>query len=157
MIKTLLALACAGALAACSTTSPDVISRGDAQRLSSVLSATVESVRDVTVEGESGAVGAATGAIVLGTAGASVGGKREQVAVGTLAAVLGGVIGHAIERNATREVAQEIIVRLANGERRAVVQAKGAEAFRAGDAVTLVTTAGKVRVTLDARAAPQGS
>jgi outer membrane lipoprotein SlyB len=102
-------------------------------------------------------VGAATGAIVLGTAGASVGGKREQVAVGTLAAVLGGVIGHAIERNATREVAQEIIVRLANGERRAVVQAKGAEAFRAGDAVTLVTTAGKVRVTLDARATPQGS
>jgi outer membrane lipoprotein SlyB len=94
---------------------------------------------------------------VLGTAGGSVGGKREQVAVGTLAAVLGGVLGHAIERNANREEAQEIIVRLAGGERRAVVQAKGAEAFRPGDTVTLVTTGGRVRVTLDARAAPRGS
>jgi outer membrane lipoprotein SlyB len=157
MTKTLIALACAAVLAACSTTSPDVIGRDDAQRLSSVLSATVESVRDVTVEGGTGAVGAATGAIVLGTAGGSVGGKREQVAVGTLAAVLGGVLGHAIERNANREEAQEIIVRLAGGERRAVVQAKGAEAFRPGDSVTLVTTGGRVRVTLDARAAPRGS
>ena len=153
MIKIACTLAIVALLGACSTTSPDVISRSDAQRMSSVLSATVESVREVTVEGESGAVGAATGAVVLGTAGASVGGKREQVAVGALAAVLGGVIGHAIERNATREVAQEIIVRLANGERRAVVQAKGAESFRAGDPVTLVTTGGKVRVTLDTRAA----
>jgi outer membrane lipoprotein SlyB len=67
------------------------------------------------------------------------------------------VLGHAIERNATREVGQEIIVRLAGGERRAVVQAKGAEAFRPGDAVTLVTTAGRVRVTLDGRAPARGS
>jgi hypothetical protein len=37
------------------------------------------------------------------------------------------------------------------------VQAKGAEAFRPGDAVTLVTTAGRVRVTLDGRALAQGS
>lgn len=157
MIKTFLCLTCAAVLTACSTTSPDVIGRSDAGRMASVLDATVESVREVTVEGSSGLVGAATGAVVLGTAGSSVGGKREQVAVGTLAAALGGVLGHAIERQATREPALEIVVRLPGGERRAVVQAKGAETFRPGDAVSLLSTEGRVRVTLAARLPTQGS
>ena len=53
MRSTLIAisLANAAALAACSTTSPDVIQRGDAQRLSSVVDATVLSMRPVVVEG----------------------------------------------------------------------------------------------------------
>lgn len=157
MIKTACTLAMAALLGACSTTNPDIIGRADAGRLSSVLSATVESVREVSVEGAGGGVGATAGAVVLGTAGSSVGGKREQLAVGTLAAVLGGLIGHAIERNANREEALEIIVRLDNGERRAVVQAKGRESFRAGDPVKLVTTGGRVRVTLDGQARLAGS
>jgi outer membrane lipoprotein SlyB len=60
MIKTFLCLTCATVLTACSTTSPDVIGRADAGRMASVLDATVESVREVTVEGSSGLVGAAT-------------------------------------------------------------------------------------------------
>ena len=157
MIKTLSALALAGLLGACSTTSPDVIARADAARLSSVQSGTVEAVRAVTVEGGQSGLGAAAGALVLGTAGSSVGGKREQVAVGTLAAVLGGLVGNAIERNSTREEALEILVRLADGERRAVVQAKGAENLRPGDAVSIVTTGGRARVTQVQRAAVEGS
>jgi outer membrane lipoprotein SlyB len=46
----------------------------------------------------------------------------------------------------TREEAYEILVQLKGGERRAIVQAKGAEVFAPGDAVVLVTTGGKVRV-----------
>ena len=58
MLKTLTAAAALALLAACTTTSPDVIQRGDAQRLSTVQDATVLSVRDVTVEGsQSGAGG----------------------------------------------------------------------------------------------------
>ena len=34
-----------------------------------------------------------------------------------------------------------------NGDRRAIVQAKAGETFMAGDAVVLVTTGGKTRVT----------
>ena len=154
MFKTLTALALAATLAACSTTSPDVIARSDAARLSSVLSGTVESVRAVTVEGGQSGIGAAAGAIVGNVAGSSVGGKREQVAAGTLAAVLGGIIGNAIERNATREEAQEIVVRLSGGERRAIVQATAGEALRPGDAVSIVTQAGRARVTRAAPAAP---
>jgi outer membrane lipoprotein SlyB len=61
--------------------------------------------------------------------------------------VAGAVIGNAIERSATREDALEIIVQLRNGERRAIIQAKGAESFNSGDPVVLVTTGGKTRVT----------
>jgi outer membrane lipoprotein SlyB len=47
----------------------------------------------------------------------------------------------------TREEAVEVLVQLKNGERRAIVQAKAAEVFAAGDPVIIVTTGGKVRVT----------
>jgi outer membrane lipoprotein SlyB len=66
--------------------------------------------------------------------------------VGILGAVAGAVIGNAIERDATKENAYEIIVQLRNGERRAIVQAKGSEQFAPGDPVVLVTTGGRTRV-----------
>ena len=69
------------------------------------------------------------------------------MAVGVIGAVAGAVIGNVIERNVTQEEAVEILVQLANGERRAIVQAKGQESLMAGDRVTIVTTGGKARVT----------
>jgi outer membrane lipoprotein SlyB len=142
MTKFFTILALVGFLGACSTTSPDVIARSDAGRLSSVQTGTVEAVRAVTVEGSQSGVGATAG---------------EQVAVGTLAAVLGGLVGNAIERQSNREEALEIVVRLPDGERRAVVQAKGAEQFRPGDAVSIVSTAGRARVTQLQRVPVEGS
>jgi outer membrane lipoprotein SlyB len=156
-LKTLTALALAGLMAACSTSSPDVISRNDAQRLSTVQDAVVLSSRPVTVDGSQSGVGAATGAVVGGVAGSSVGGRRESVAVGVIGAVAGAALGNAIERASTREEAVEIMLQLKNGERRAVVQAKGNETFNPGDAVILVTTGGKVRVTRAPAAVPAPS
>jgi outer membrane lipoprotein SlyB len=135
------------ALAACTTTSPDVISRQDANRMSSVIDATVLSTRPVKVEGTQSGVGAVAGGAVGGIAGSSVGGSREAAAVGILGAVAGAVIGNAVERSTTREEAIEVLVQLRNGERRAIVQAKGNEELRPGDAVIIVTTGGKTRVT----------
>ncbi len=146
MKKLILALSVL-ALAACSTTSPDVISRNEAQRLSTVTDATVLSVRSVTVDGTQSGVGSAAGAVIGGVAGSSRGNSRESIALGVLGAVVGGVIGNTVERATTKEDALEILVQLKNGERRSVVQAKGDENLQAGDAVILVTTGGKVRVT----------
>lgn len=134
-------------LAGCSTTSPDVISRHDAQRMSTVVDAVVLTTRPVVVEGTQSGVGASAGAVIGGVAGSSVGGRREGVAVGVLGAVVGGVIGNAVERFGTREESLEILVQLPSGERRAIVQAKAGETFNPGDAVIIVTTGGKVRVT----------
>ena len=146
MKQLVLALSVA-ALAACTTTSPDVISRSDAQRLSTVTDATVLSVRSVTVDGTQSGVGAAAGGVVGGIAGSSRGNSRESVALGVIGAVVGGVIGNTVERASTKEDALEILVQLRSGERRALVQAKGNENIQAGDAVILVSTGGKVRVT----------
>ncbi|HSN31654.1 MAG TPA: glycine zipper 2TM domain-containing protein [Ideonella sp.] len=146
-MKSLLATLALAALAACSTTSPDVIQRGDAQRLSQVQDATVLSVRPVTVEGSQSGGGAAAGGVIGGVAGSSVGGHRENIAVGILGAVAGAVVGNAVERTATREDAVEVLVQMKNGDRRAIVQAKAGETFAPGDPVILVTTGGKTRVT----------
>ena len=146
MRSTLITLA-AALLAACTTTSPDVVQRGDAQRLSQVQDATVLSVRPVVVDGSQSGVGGVTGAVAGGVAGSTVGGHREGAVIGVIGAVVGGVIGNAVERGATKEEAFEILVQLRNGERRAIVQAKGSETLGQGDAVILVTTGGKTRVT----------
>lgn len=146
-MKNLLSMLIVLVLAACSTSSPDVIQRGDAQRLSTVSDAVVLSVRTVTVEGTQSGVGAATGGVVGGLAGYGAGSnQREAQIVGILAATAGAVAGNVIERASTREEAVEILVQLKNGDRRALVQAKGTEVFNPGDAVILVTTSGKVRV-----------
>lgn len=135
------------ALAGCASSSPDVIQRGDAQRLSTVVDAVVLSVRTVTVEGNQSGVGATTGGVVGGLAGYGAGsGQREAQIIGILGAAAGAVAGNVIERAGTREEAYEILVQLKNGERRALVQAKGAEVFQPGEAVILITTSGKVRV-----------
>lgn len=144
----LLALALAAALAGCGTTSPDVVQRGDAQRLATVQDATVLAVREVVVDGTQSGAGATAGGVVGGALGSTHGsGGAETLAVGVLAAVAGAVIGHAIERGATREQALELLLQMPSGERRAIVQARGSEEFRPGDAVLLVHTAGRARVT----------
>jgi outer membrane lipoprotein SlyB len=133
-------------LGACSTTSPDVIRPGDAQRLSTVQDAVVLNVRPVVVEGQQQGVGGTSGAVVGGIAGSTVGGRREGMVVGVLGAVAGAVIGNSIERFGTREESVEILLQLPSGERRALVQAKGNESFAPGEAVILVSTGGKTRV-----------
>jgi len=135
------------ALTGCASSSPDVIQRGDAQRLSSVVDAVVLSVRVVTVEGSQSGVGATTGGVVGGLAGYAAGSNQtEGQIIGILAATAGAVAGNVIERAGTREEAYELVVQLKNGDRRAIVQAKGAEVFTPGEAVILITTSGKVRV-----------
>lgn len=154
-MKTLWAAGLVLALTACSTTSPDVVKRGDAQRLSTVQDAVVINVRPVVVDGTQSGIGGTAGAVAGGVAGSSVGGRREAVVVGVLGAVAGAVVGNAIERGATREQAFEIIVQLRNGERRAIVQAQGTESFQPGDQVVLISTGGTTRVTRAQSVAPR--
>jgi outer membrane lipoprotein SlyB len=112
----LAALALAATLAACTTTSPDVVRREDANRMSTVTDAVVLSVRPVTVEGQQSGVGGAAGGVVGAIAGGSVGSGRRDSTVGSvLGAVAGAVVGNAIERASTKEEAVEVMVQLRNG------------------------------------------
>jgi outer membrane lipoprotein SlyB len=146
MLKQLIMAASLATLAACQTANPDVVSRYDTQRMSSVQDATVLSVRPVAIDGTQSGVGGVTGAVIGGIAGSNVGGPRGSGIVGIVGALAGGVIGNAVERDATKENGIEIIVQLKNGERRAVIQGNGGETFAAGDPVIMVTTGGRVRI-----------
>ncbi|MDZ7891277.1 MAG: hypothetical protein U5L73_05905 [Rhodoferax sp.] len=137
-----------GLLGACASSSPDVIQRGDSQRLAQVQGGVVLSIRNVVVDGNQSGVGAAVGGVVGAIGGFSGSGvQREAQVLGVLAGVAGAAAGNAIERFSTKEEAVEILVQLKNGDRRAIVQAKGGEQLVAGDPVVLVTTGSKVRVT----------
>jgi outer membrane lipoprotein SlyB len=140
-------VALAMSLVACASSSPDVIQRGDAQRMSQVEDGVVLTVRSVVVDGSQSGIGATIGGVTGAVAGATRGGSNaESNVIGLLVGVAGAAAGNAIERFTTREDAVEVLVQLKNGERRAVVQAKGEQALVPGDAVILITTAGKVRI-----------
>ncbi len=145
----------AASLAGCVTANPDVISPYQAQRMSTVLDATVLSVRPVVVDGQQSGGGAMAGGVVGAVAGSNVGGYRDGAVASVIGMVAGAMIGNAIERNSTKENAVEIIVQLRNGERRAIIQGVGAEApLTAGDPVILVSSAGRT-VVRRAPVAPQ--
>jgi outer membrane lipoprotein SlyB len=134
-------------LAACASSNPDVISRNEAQRMSQVQDGTVLTVRSVVVDGSQTGIGAAVGGVVGAVGGYGGSGvHREAQVLGVLASVAGAAAGNAIERMSTREDALEILIQLKSGDRRSVVQAKGAETFVPGDPVIIITTGGKVRV-----------
>lgn len=148
MIRFALVLSIAAVLGACASSSPDVVQRGDAQRMAKVEDAVVLSVRSVVVDGSQSGVGATVGGVVGAIGGfAGSGVQREGQVLGVLAGVAGAAAGNAIERFSTREEALEILVQLKGGERRAIVQAKAAEKLEPGDPVIIVTTGSKVRVT----------
>ena len=148
VFRMVLVVLMAAVLGACASSSPDVIQRGDAQRMAKIEDGVVLSIRTVTVDGSQSGVGATVGGVVgaIGGYGGS-GVQREAQVLGVLAGVAGAAAGNAIERFATREDAVEILVQLKGGERRAIVQAKAAEKLQAGDPVIIVTTGSKVRVT----------
>ena len=81
-------------LAGCSTTSPDVIKRDDAQRMSNVLDGVVISTRPVTVEGSQSGVGAAAGGVVGGVAG-----RPAELAAGV------GALGQVVFDHVPHEIA----------------------------------------------------
>lgn len=147
---TMSALLVSALLAGCASSSPDVISRQQAQRAQTVQRGVVESIRAVTIEGNQSGVGAATGAVVGGIAGAGAGGNRTGAVVGVLGAVIGGVAGNAIEKATTSEKAVELILRMDDGRRIAVVQGDGAQGLAVGDTINLIGNPGAYRVVRDA-------
>ena len=140
------AVAGVGSLAGCVVAPPNSVSAYDAQRMSTVVDATVLSVRPVTLQGRDTGVGTVSGAVIGGIAGSNVGGPRTGGIVGIAGAVVGGLIGNAVERDATQRPAYEILVQLRNGDRRSVVQVAGPDVFAVGEPVIMVTTGGRTRV-----------
>jgi outer membrane lipoprotein SlyB len=141
----LAAAACAGGCAA--PKSANVYGAGDAMREQSVRMATVESVREVTLDRGQSGVGSGAGAVVGGVAGSSVGEGRGSIVGAVVGAVAGGIAGQAIENRSSQVPALEVTVRLDSGDMRALVQEADGQAFRPGDRVRLLSSGGNTRVS----------
>jgi outer membrane lipoprotein SlyB len=143
------ALAAALLVSACATQqrSGSVYRAGEAQREQIVRMATVESVREVTIDRGQTGVGTGAGAIVGGVAGSSVGQGKGSVIGAVAGAVAGGILGQTIENQSSKVPGLEITVRLDNGELRAIVQEVDGQQFRPGDRVRLLSEGGVTRVT----------
>jgi len=135
------------ALAGCASgLSGSTYTRDQARQVEDVRMATVESVREVLIEGTKSAIGTTAGAIVGGIGGSNVGSGKGSSVGAVLGAVTGGVVGSAIEEGATRQTATEITVKFDDGKLIAVTQA-GDEKFQPGDRVRILTGSGVTRIS----------
>jgi len=112
----------------------------------SVRMGVVDSVRQVTIDGEKSPVGAMAGGIVGGVAGSNIGGGKGSVIGSVLGAVAGGVAGHAIEEHANKKAGLEITVKLDNGQFVAITQ-EADEQFHPGERVRILSGRGATRVS----------
>lgn len=126
--------------------SGEVYSREQALQQMYVQYGVVESVREVKLEGTNTGVGTLAGAAIGGVAGSSVGAGKGNIVGAIAGAVIGGIAGSAIEEGTTHKNALEITVRLENDRIIAVVQ-EGAESFRVGDRVRVLTGRGTTRIS----------
>lgn len=136
-------------IAGCATQqrSASVYRAGEAQREQTVRMATVESLREVTIDRGQTGVGTGAGAVVGGIAGSSIG-QGKGSAIGAVAGVVaGGILGQAIENQSSKVPGIEITVRLDNGELRAIVQEVDGQQFKPGDRVRLLSDGGVTRVS----------
>jgi outer membrane lipoprotein SlyB len=134
------------ALTACASLSPQEYSAADARSVESVQFGSVVSVRPVRINGGDNApVGTLAGAAVGGLLGSTIGHGSGSAAAAILGAVGGGLAGNALERNATTQNGEEVVVRLDNGQTIAVVQG-GWQDFATGQRVQVVTGRGGSRV-----------
>jgi outer membrane lipoprotein SlyB len=127
--------------------SANVYRAGDTMREQVVRMATVESVRQVTIDRGENGVGTGAGAIVGGIAGSNVGEGKGSAVGAIIGAVAGGIAGQAIERGASKVPGLEITVRLDSGEMRAIVQEADNQTFLPGERVRLLSEGGQTRVT----------
>lgn len=129
-----------------SSLSGSAYSRAQTRQVEEVRMGTVESVRQVQIEGTKTPVGTVAGAAIGGIAGSNIGEGKGSLVGAILGAVGGGLAGSAIEQGATRQPGLEITVRLDNGRMIAVTQAAD-ESFKPGERVRVLTGGGVTRVT----------
>lgn len=127
--------------------SSTVYRANEAQNEHSVRMATVESVREVTIDKGASGIGKTSGA-ALGAlaAGSNIGKGNGAAAAAVVGAIAGGIIGDNIEANLTNKPGHEITVKLDNGELRSIVQ-DADQTFKPGDRVRLLTNKKRTRVT----------
>ncbi|MBC2705951.1 glycine zipper 2TM domain-containing protein [Desulfobacula sp.] len=144
----LLMAAIAVVVAGCaSSRSGQVYSRDEARQVQTVENGTVESVKEVVIEGTKTPIGTAAGAVTGGVLGSTVGGGSGKSVAVVIGALAGAAAGTMAEEEITRKPGLEIIVKKDNGQTIVVVQ-EADIMIAAGDRVRIITAAdGTTRVS----------
>ena len=116
-----------------------VYDRNSVGRSMNIETGDVLAVREVEVSGRSSIIGVGGGGLVGGAAGSGVGRGVGSSIASAAGAVGGAIAGEAVEEVATRKRAQEITLKLGNGDTIAVVQQIGSDgAFAVGEHVQVM-------------------
>lgn len=121
-----------------SSRSGEVYSREDARQAHTVMAGTVESVKEVVIEGTQTPVGTAAGGVAGGVLGSTVGSGSGKTVATVAGALVGAALGTIAEENMTRKQGLEIVVKKDSGTTIVVVQ-EADVAFAAGDRVRIIT------------------
>jgi outer membrane lipoprotein SlyB len=126
-------------LAGCaSSNSGEVYSRDQVRRSQTVQLGTVQSVKNVKIEGTRSFVGPVAGGVAGGVAGSTIGSGSGSVLAALGGAAIGAVGGAVAEEKITKKDGLEITVKLDNGSTIAVVQ-EAHVMFSAGESVRILT------------------
>ncbi len=130
-----------------SSRSGQVYSRDHARQAQNVETGTVESVKEVMIEGTKTPVGTAAGGVAGGVLGNQVGSGGGRTVATVLGALAGAAAGTMAEEGITSKKGLEIIVRKDSGQTIVVVQ-EADVLIAAGDRVRIITAAdGTTRVS----------
>jgi len=125
---------------------PEVVDRSSAQRMQTVIFATVVSIDRVILSGD-GDTGAVVGALIGGAAGASVtDSETESDIAGVIGALAGSAVGAKLGDAATRKPAIELMLDLDSGKTVSIIQEEGDYSFAVGQRVKIIKSKGKSRV-----------
>ena len=129
-----------------SSMSGGAYTRGQARQVEDVKMATVESVRDIQIEGTKTPIGAGAGAIIGSVMGGNSRSRNVSAIGGVVGGVVGGMAGAAAEEGITRQSGYEITVKFDDGKMIAVAQGAD-EKFAVGDRVRVLTGGGVTRIS----------
>ncbi len=118
--------------------SGQVYSRDHAMQAQTVQNGTVESVKQVTLEGTKSGAGTVGGAVAGGVLGSTIGRHEGKTVATVLGALVGAAAGTAAEEGLTKKAALEIVVNKDNGETIVVVQ-EADVMISPGDRVRIIT------------------
>jgi outer membrane lipoprotein SlyB len=130
-----------------SSRSGKVYSRDEARQVQTVENGTVESVKDIIIEGTKTPIGTGVGAVTGGVLGSTVGSGSGRTIATVVGALAGAAAGTMAEEGLTKKAGFEIVVRKDSGQTIVVVQEADMPII-SGDRVRIITAAdGTTRVS----------
>lgn len=124
-----------------------VYTGSQAKETRSISYGTIVSVREVKIQADAhGVIGSVGGGAIGGIAGSTLGGGRGSDIMSAVGAVVGSLLGNAIEQKASQTTALEMVIRKDSGEEIVVVQKKEL-GLAQGKRVRIVGNANDVNVS----------